>query len=117
MSAAKKRSDEESDICRSLGHAPHQVGVPRRAVGDVDADSMADARELLLKLPSYAVQHLDLERALIQASPRGRLLGPFEQAVIVGCYRRVGTVVEQPLRQINVLSVHFFAFLECNLRG
>src|SRR3712207_1398409 len=51
---------EERDVRGVLGEAAHEVRVPLRAEGDVDAHAVALAHELLLEVAAHAVEHLEL---------------------------------------------------------
>jgi hypothetical protein len=56
--------DEEEDVGGAFGKAAHDVGVPLRAEGDVDADTVALGGELALEVAADAVEHLELEARL-----------------------------------------------------
>ena len=56
---------EEEDVGGAFGEAAHEVGVPLRAEGDVDADAVALGGELALEVAADAVEHLELEGVLV----------------------------------------------------
>ena len=56
---------EEEHVGGALGEAAHEVWVPLRAEGDVDADAVALGGEAALKVAANAVQHLELEGMLV----------------------------------------------------
>src|ERR1700674_5170194 len=52
---------QEDDVGGAFGEAAHEVGVPLRAEGDIDADAVALGRETALEIAADAVEHLELE--------------------------------------------------------
>jgi hypothetical protein len=107
-SAADEGAQEELEIGGALGHPPHEVRVPGRAVRDVDPDSVAFARQLLLEVATDAVQHLDLELPLSLARLRRRGTGMFDELSVVGPERGVAAMGEQPVRAQLELRVDPF---------
>src|SRR5581483_271383 len=51
-------ADQEEQVAGPLGEAARQVGIPRAAVGNVDAHAVARAHERLLEITAHAVEHL-----------------------------------------------------------
>src|SRR5512138_559495 len=52
---------DEGDVRGPLGEAAHEVRIPLRAEGDVDAHPPPLAHDLLLEVAADAVEHLELE--------------------------------------------------------
>jgi hypothetical protein len=52
---------EEEDVGGAFGEAAHEVGVPLRSEGNVDADAEALGGEFALEVAADAVEHLELE--------------------------------------------------------
>src|SRR4051794_5976915 len=69
LSAARPQGPgQERHVRRALGEAAHHVGVPLRAVGQVDPHGVAQPGEAQLLVRAHAVEHLELElvgRALV----------------------------------------------------
>src|SRR5207248_8832423 len=56
---------EEEDVGGAFGEAAHEVGVPFRAEGDIDADAVALGGEAALEIAADAVEHLELEGVFV----------------------------------------------------
>ena len=52
---------EEEDVGGAFGQAAHEVGVPLRAKGDVDADAVVFGGQATLQVAADAVEHLEFE--------------------------------------------------------
>src|SRR5271168_1251011 len=57
--------DEEDDVGGALGEATHEVGVPLRTEGNVDADPIALGHQAVLEIAADAVEHLEFEGASV----------------------------------------------------
>src|SRR5688500_9900630 len=72
--AGGERTEEESEVGRTLRKTPHEVSVPVGPVGHVYAHPVALGREPpLLALPD-AVEHLELVGVVFAAQPPRQLL-------------------------------------------
>src|SRR6266700_8230530 len=59
---SKQVLQDENRIGGTLRQSPHQVGIPLRAKGNVDAAVPAVLDQLQLQVATDAVQHLELKR-------------------------------------------------------
>src|SRR6266852_484001 len=61
-SLSKQVLQDENCIGGALRQASHEIGIPLRAKGNVDAAAPAVLDQLQLQVPTDAVQHLELKR-------------------------------------------------------
>src|SRR5258707_74770 len=94
---AKQVSQNEQDICRTLGQATHVIGIPGTAEGHVQTHAVALRDQPALEIPAYAVQHLELEGISRDLSLGGVSLSGGNHIFVVGRNSRVRTTVEQQL--------------------
>src|SRR5437588_6250991 len=73
IGSPKQIFQNEDRVRRAFGQAAHQIGIPLRAEGDVDAHAPAVTYKLLLQVAAHAIEHLKLERF------GADLLGPSER--------------------------------------
>src|SRR6266478_7921514 len=76
-------SQHEPHIGRTLGEAPHEIGVPVSAVGHVDSHAVTVSYQLLLQVAPDAVQHLKLKFVRRNVSLPRELNGSRNHALIV----------------------------------
>src|SRR5262245_39370056 len=86
---ADQAGQEEAEVGGPLGEPAHEVGEPLVAVGDVHAQAVALGDDLLLQVAADPVEHLELERGAVAPAGGGELLGPADQARVVGGGERV----------------------------
>src|SRR5258707_3768696 len=103
---------EEEDVGGALGEAAHEVGVPLRAEGDVDADAVALGGEAALEIAAYAVEHLELEGVLVDLVLVDEVAHLVDDGLVVGgdaaedtfAPGRIG-VGNHALHQVDVVGV------------
>src|SRR6185437_4574862 len=104
--------EEEEQVCRTFGEAAHEVRVPLRAEGDVNAHAPALAGEPLLQVAADAIEHLELESVGGDAAGAGIGEGRINDALVVGGDGVVKAAVEEALHQGDVVGVHGGFFLQ-----
>src|SRR5579875_2350680 len=67
LKLAQRVAHHEYQIGGAFGHTAHQVGIPLRAIRNVDAHVVALLPQLPLQNPANTVEHLEFESRLAGA--------------------------------------------------
>src|SRR5437870_1972517 len=95
-------SQHEPYIGRTLGQAPHEIGVPVSAVGHVDSHAVTVSYQLLLQVAPYAVQHLKLKSVRRKVSLLSELNGRRDHVLIVSRDAVICARAQEHLRELDV---------------
>jgi hypothetical protein len=96
---------QETDVRGTLGDSPHQVGIPSGPEGDVNPNPVPGPSQLLLQLPSYSVNQLDLEPLQARPFSLGGASGMSDEFRIVSCDGGVIPSLEEPVGHESVLLI------------
>jgi len=99
----KQVADKKNNVCGALSQASHEIGIPVRAVGNVDADIVAIPSKLLLQIAPYAVQHLEFERVFRDISDLNEFLRGLDYARIVSRNRGIDALFKQSFAFVDYL--------------
>ena len=83
---------------RVFAQPPQRIGIPIRAIWDVDPQPMAFGQHLAAKLGSDAVEHLKLVLLCAEPHLADHPLRLLNEHIVVGGDRRVAAAFEQPLQ-------------------
>src|SRR5919107_6115337 len=114
-SLSRDGTQEEEQVRRTLSHPAGEVGVPGGAEGDVDADAVPPADELVLQVAADAVQELDLELPGASSGLGSGLARVVDEVGVVRTEGRVAAVLAQPVGEELVLRGDVLLALEGSL--
>jgi len=108
---------QEEDVGWPLGEAAHEVGVPLRAEGDVDADAEALGDEGALEIAADAVEHLELEGGLVTAGLGDEVSHVVDDGVVVGCDAAEDAAGNELAHELDVVGIDVGLGGECEVGG
>src|ERR1700682_4642480 len=102
----EKISNEEAEIGRPLCQAPHEVGKPIPAEGNVNSQSVAIMDKLALQISADAVEHLKFEVVFGNAELSGAANRSRDHARIVRGETVIETARQKYPHQFYVVAIH-----------
>ena len=97
MLFAHQIADKKPEVGGTFGEAAHKVGIPRRAVRDIDAHAVALRRQLLLQVAADAVEQLKFVVLFVDPAALRVVIGGGDDGRIVAADgTELGTAVGGP---------------------
>src|ERR1035437_9823345 len=111
-SAPQQVTHQEEDIGRPLRKPPHEIGIPRLPVWDIQPQPVSFVNQPLLDIAANAVEHLEFEGIARDLARLHETLGLFDDLLVMRGYSRIYACFEQKVHQFDEIAVHLRLALE-----